>query len=229
MEEKKAQILVVDDDVDLCKSLEIILKRNGYQVMTVHNGLQAVEIVQKNKFELILIDVVMPDMDGLATLKELHDITPGSRLVMMTGFSVSNLVGEAVKVGVDGVLIKPFDVDVVLNKLLKEDIVLIFEGYLQAAWARIKPVVGSLSAVLIFQRAFSFAFGEEIPDIDDCVSAVGIDLSFIQEDHLGLENEVLRKKLQKALAQVFELLEDLTGAMFTEPLVLKISENLKAD
>jgi len=228
MANEKANILIVDDDLDLGKSLEIILRREGYQVLTVSSGAQAMEAIRKQFFELILIDVVMPDMNGIETLKKIREISPQTRMVMMTGFAVASLVGKAIKVGVDGVLYKPFDVSVVLESLLSEDIICIFEGYLQAAWERIVPVVGSLSAQLIFQRAFSRAFGKKSLTLYVGISDQGIDLENIREHRLEMEEEELRRLLQMYLAQVFDLLEELTGNIFTEPLVERISDNLKA-
>ncbi|MBC8508850.1 MAG: response regulator [Chloroflexi bacterium] len=227
MIKKDTHILIVDDDIDLCKSLEIILRREGYPVETVVSGLQAIDLVQQKTFELILIDVVIPDLNGVETLKIIHELSPQSRIVMMTGFAVADLVSEAIQLGVDGVLYKPFNVDVVLNNLLSEDIINVFEGYLQAAWERIMPVIGVLSAQMIFQRAFSQAFGEKSLTIYVGFCDQGISLENIREHRLDMDEQELRMRLRTFLAQIFDLLENLTGNMFTSPLVEKISDNLK--
>ena len=157
---EKSRILIIDDDKGICQSLAIILNQLGYLTTITEDGPSGIEAARIEEYKLILLDVVMPNMDGLETLKTIKEIAPASRVVMMTGFAVADHIAQAIYAGVDGVLYKPFDVDVVVNNLLSDDIVLIFEGYLQSAWDRIFPVVGSLSTKFIFKKAYARAFGE---------------------------------------------------------------------
>ncbi|SWU92860.1 Response regulator of zinc sigma-54-dependent two-component system [Klebsiella pneumoniae] len=70
MSSDKVQILVVDDDVSHCTILQALLRGWGYQVGLAHNGLQALEQIHQQVFDLVLCDIRMAEMDGIATLKE---------------------------------------------------------------------------------------------------------------------------------------------------------------
>lgn len=228
MRPKQAHILIVDDDADLCKSLEIILKRQGLSVTTAEGGEAAIAAVEETNFSLILIDVVMPDMNGLEVLKALKTIAPDSRMVMMTGFVVADLIKNAIRLGVDGVLYKPFDVEVVARSLLSEDVVVVFEGYLQSVWDRILPIVGAISAGLVFERAFGHAFGEKSLSVHITITDQGIHFENIREHSHEMEAGELRNSLQRFLAEVFILLENLTGNILTDTIIKNISDDLKA-
>lgn len=227
MTSNKKHILIVDDDDDLRNSLSIILKQQGTQVTTMADGQSALAAAKTTSFDLILIDVVMPDMNGLETLKVLRGIAPQSRMVMMTGFAVADVIKKAIKFGVDGVLYKPFDVSVVVNNLLSKDILVVFEGYLQSAWDRILPILGVMSAKLVFERAFSSSFGEKSLSMNLNITDQGIDLENIRRHIAEMDNKELRTHLQKFLAEIFNLLEDLTGNILTDPIIENISDHLK--
>jgi len=232
MSTKKSHILIVDDDKDLCQSLAIILKRQGMLVTTVEDGVGAIQAVQHDDFDLILIDLVMPDMNGLETLKALKETAPNSRMVMMTGFAVAGLVAEAIKVGVDGVLYKPFDVNLIIKNLWSENLPRLFEGYLQSVWERIEPVVGAQTAQLIFSQSVDRLLqeaGTNLPGIKVTEDGFSLGEMPVQPpDETGPDwEDNLRLQLQRLLAEVFDLLSMLTGDMLTSPLIEKLSEELK--
>jgi ActR/RegA family two-component response regulator len=237
MTEPEVKILIIDDDLDLSKSLAIILKHHGFRAITAEGGHRAIEAVSKDDFELILIDMVMPEINGLETLKKLKELAPKSQMVMMTGFAVAGLVGEAIKIGVDGVLFKPFDVDVVVKGLISRDPIQLFEGYLQTIWARIAPVIGESTAQMVFSKS-----------VDAIILNSGVDLKGIEVTEGGFSLEGLRSQiktdinpggsinsaadltpyLKRLLGEVFDLLGMLTGDMLTEPLIEALDKELKA-
>lgn len=232
----EANILIIDDDLDLCKSLSLVLKRHGYRVTTVEGGRSAVDVVKKDDFELILIDMVMPEINGLETLKTLRGIAPNSRMVMMTGYAVAGLVGEAIKVGVDGVLYKPFDVDVIVKGLISGDPIQLFEGYLQTVWSRIAPVVGEPTAQMVFSKAIDASIIDAggLKGIE--VSEQGFSLAGLRA-HIKTETnpegaynstEDMIPFLRRLLGEIFDLLGMLTGEMLTEPLIEALDKELKA-
>jgi two-component system response regulator HydG len=108
--EKKASILIVDDNVSLCKTMAFVLEHKGYAVTTVNSGYEAVEAVQEKSFDIIFMDIKMPLMNGVETFKKLKGIRPGATVVMMTAYSVENLVQEALREGAYGILYKPVDI-----------------------------------------------------------------------------------------------------------------------
>ncbi len=89
MSSDKVQILVVDDDVSHCTILQALLRGWGYQVGLAHNGLQALEQIHQQVFDLVLCDIRMAEMDGIATLKEIKAYNPAIPVLIMTAFPAS--------------------------------------------------------------------------------------------------------------------------------------------
>jgi general secretion pathway protein E len=116
--ETAQRILVVDDDPGMCETLSDILEEKGYTVGVAQDGNQAVEEMKVTPYDLILIDVMMPGMNGVETLREIKAINPVATTVIMTGHSrLEGLVSEALWTGVDGVLYKPFEIDAVIQMI----------------------------------------------------------------------------------------------------------------
>ena len=114
--DQQQSILVVDDDPGMCETLADILEAKGFVVQTALDGPSAIERMKADPFDLILIDVMMPGMNGVETLREIKSLRPEAMTVIMTGRSqLEGLVSEALWTGVDGVLYKPFDVDAVID------------------------------------------------------------------------------------------------------------------
>ena len=103
------KILVVDDEKGVCYSFRKILGRRGYEVITANNGLEAIEKAGRENPCLVIMDVTMPKMDGLETLRKLKSLYPGLTIIMMTAFSTSERAITAMKHGAYDYLTKPFD------------------------------------------------------------------------------------------------------------------------
>ena len=112
---EKSNILIVDDNVSLCKTLTYILKRKGHTVVTAKDGLDAIEKVKENHVDIIFMDIKMPLMNGVETYKRIKKIRPTSVVIMMTAYSVDELIQEALKEGAYGILYKPLDIEKVLT------------------------------------------------------------------------------------------------------------------
>ncbi|MBN1993791.1 MAG: hybrid sensor histidine kinase/response regulator [Anaerolineae bacterium] len=108
MEER---ILVVDDEVDVLDLCRRILETKGYQVKTAHNGYEAIGLAQQEKFDLLLTDIKMPGMTGLQIAQALKKSDPEVICVTMTGYSTMDMVLEALKLGIDEFILKPFTPD----------------------------------------------------------------------------------------------------------------------
>ena len=108
---KKASTLIVDDNVSLCKTMSFALEHKGYAVTTAVNGVEAIERVKEKSFDIIFMDIKLPLMNGVETFKKLKGIRPGATVVMMTAYSVEDLVQEALKEGAYGILYKPLDIE----------------------------------------------------------------------------------------------------------------------
>ena len=115
---QKQSVLIVDDDPGMCETLADILEDKGYDVGVAQDGISAVEQMKDGNYDLILIDVMMPGMNGVETLREIKAINPRAMAVIMTGHSqLEGMVSEALWTGADGVLYKPFDVDAVIEMI----------------------------------------------------------------------------------------------------------------
>lgn len=111
----RAKILVVDDEQDICTFLSKLLNDEGYEITTVKNGYQVIEEVRKGSFDLILLDVIMPSMNGLDTYREIKKIDPQIPVIMMSGYPVKGLVDQALSEGAKTCLNKPFTIDKVIT------------------------------------------------------------------------------------------------------------------
>lgn len=101
-------ILIVDDEPDVLDLCQHILTAEGYQVEIVHTGYDALERVSQKSFDLLLTDIRMPGIGGLETAQAVKEINPGIICVTMTGYSTMTTAIEALRLGVDEFVIKPF-------------------------------------------------------------------------------------------------------------------------
>ena len=107
MNDKRASILWVDDEVDLLKSHIVFLEEKGYRVKPVANGEDAIGLVEKETFDLVLLDQMMPGMDGLTTFARIKESRPGLPVVMITKLEEEDLIDEALRKRIDDFLLKP--------------------------------------------------------------------------------------------------------------------------
>ncbi len=108
---KQISILVVDDELSIRESLSGWLKRGGYQVDTAADGLTALAKTQENHYDIMLIDVKMPEMDGLTLLKKLKETEADTAILMMTAYGAIQDAVEAMKLGAYDYLLKPFELE----------------------------------------------------------------------------------------------------------------------
>ena len=112
-------ILVVDDDTELKKVLSSILSEAGYAVETVENGKQAIRVSEKKRFDLALIDIKLPDMEGTELLHRLKEKQPHIVMIIITGFPTLENAMETINEGADGYILKPFDIPKLLETIRK--------------------------------------------------------------------------------------------------------------
>lgn len=114
-----ATILVVDDAAFMRMRCAKLLKENGYDVVEADNGAVALEVYKDKKPDAVLMDITMPEMDGLAALKALREIDPDVRVAMVTAMGQQSMVIEAMKSGAKDFVVKPFEPDRVEAALTK--------------------------------------------------------------------------------------------------------------
>jgi CheY-like chemotaxis protein len=106
---RPASILVVDDEVDTCQNLSDILTDLGYHVEVAHDGLAALEMVRRNAYDLALLDLKMPGMDGLTLYREIKKLRGGTVAIIVSAYASTETAEEALAAGAWQVLPKPVD------------------------------------------------------------------------------------------------------------------------
>lgn len=115
---ERARILVVDDELGPRESLRMILN-NRYEAVTVDSGEAAIEYMTSNPADVVLLDIRMPDMDGMETLRRIKQINPEVEVVMITAYASLNTAREAMKYEALDYVIKPFSVEAI-NKAVEK-------------------------------------------------------------------------------------------------------------
>ena len=105
------RILVVDDEAAMRESLKDWLSEDGYQVGQAAGGAEAIEMVRSHPWDVLLLDLKMPGMDGLETLKNVKEVNPEVEVLMMTAYATVDTAVQAMKLGAFDYLVKPFDPD----------------------------------------------------------------------------------------------------------------------
>lgn len=107
-------VLVADDEPDMRWALTTFLKKHGFQVLTAENGKKAIDIFKSDKPDLIILDIRMPEIDGMEVLDYTRKVNINLPVIMMTAFSDINNAVKAIKMGAYHYLVKPFDNDELL-------------------------------------------------------------------------------------------------------------------
>jgi DNA-binding NtrC family response regulator len=115
-----ARILIVDDDENIRKVITMILADEGYAVESVDTAKKAIEITKKKFFNLALIDVRLPDMEGIELLTKMRETTPKMRKIIITGYPTLQNAMEAVNRGADAYILKPFDMEKALQTIREQ-------------------------------------------------------------------------------------------------------------
>jgi len=107
----KSRILVVDDEESIREFLEIMLKKEGYEVTTAEDGAKAKDILTKKSFDMVISDLQMPNMTGIELLRHVKESYPDLVFMMITAFGTTETAVEAMKLGAYDYLTKPFKID----------------------------------------------------------------------------------------------------------------------
>ena len=110
----KKRILICDDEEGVRESLKLILE-DDYDLSFATTGNEAIEKTKKEPIDLVILDIKMPKMNGLETLKELKKVSPGIKAIIASGYKSVEVASEVTKLGASDYIIKPFDTSQVLN------------------------------------------------------------------------------------------------------------------
>jgi CheY-like chemotaxis protein len=110
-----ARIQVIDDDQAIRTTIKLLLEREGHDVFLAEDGRKGIQQFQKDRFDLLIVDIFMPGMDGLETIRTIHQIQPDIPIIVISGYafrsvleSVPDFLGMAIKLGAVSSLQKPF-------------------------------------------------------------------------------------------------------------------------
>jgi CheY-like chemotaxis protein len=127
---KPPSVLVVDDEVDTCRNMSDILGDLGYQVSVAHDGRSALELVRQHHYDLALLDLKMPGMDGLTLYREIKKLRAGTVAIVVTAYATSATAVESLTAGAWQVLPKPVDIPRLLGlagQVLGQPLVLVVD------------------------------------------------------------------------------------------------------
>ena len=112
--DKKTTILIVDDDLGMIETMTDILGDMGYDVDAAEDGYRAIEVVKEKEYDVALMDIKMPGINGVETFKWIKRVSPSTKVMMMTAYSVDDLINEALEEGACGVMHKPLEIEKVV-------------------------------------------------------------------------------------------------------------------
>ena len=114
---ENARVLLVDDETDFTDTMSHLLQNRGYQVTAVNSGESAIKALSQERYDVMVLDLKMPGMDGMATLKEAKKLELFTETLILTGHATVDTALEAIKLGAYDYLTKPCDIDDLVGKI----------------------------------------------------------------------------------------------------------------
>ena len=115
----RARILIVDDSSFVRYGLRKLLAENGFQVLEAEGGTKAIQIYRDQRPDAVLLDITMPDLDGLSALRQIRRLDPRARVAMVTGMGQQSIVLQAIQAGAADFVVKPFEAARVMAAIQK--------------------------------------------------------------------------------------------------------------
>jgi DNA-binding NtrC family response regulator len=109
----KSKILVIDDEKRMCDSIKVLLSNIGYEVDTAENGKIGIEKLQSRSFDLVITDLMMPELDGFSVMKHIKENCPGTLVIVITGYASVESAVRAIRSGAYDYILKPFDFEII--------------------------------------------------------------------------------------------------------------------
>ena len=115
----KGNILIIDDELQLCTSLSENLKIHGYQTEYCTSAASGIDLGCKGNYDVILIDLKMPDIDGIGIIKRIKNFNPQAGCIIVTGYPSGTTIKEAIDLGACDYIMKPFEMNNLLSVIDK--------------------------------------------------------------------------------------------------------------
>jgi DNA-binding NtrC family response regulator len=117
--DKQIRILVVDDEPRICHLILDVLVQEGYMVEVSFSGADALQLINKYNYHLLITDLEMPGIDGLKLIQKAKNRNPDIRAIMITGNAIDDVAAWSVRYGIDNYMKKPFNI-IALKKVVKQ-------------------------------------------------------------------------------------------------------------
>jgi len=114
---KSAKILLVDDEVVFTNNVAKLLSNRGYQVKTANSGYEALAVLMDNHFDVMVLDLKMPGIDGIATIRDMKKLGLPTEVLILTGHGSIDMALEAIKLGAYDYLTKPCQITELVSKI----------------------------------------------------------------------------------------------------------------
>jgi two-component system NtrC family response regulator len=153
------RILIIDDEADVCTFFRRLLTRKGYQVVTAVNQVQALQALDEHNFNVALVDMKLPDTDGLTLLQTIKSRQPPCEVIIMTGYSTVKTAVTAIQLGAYEYLEKPFDQIEAIEELVEKAATFGQGPATEEEWSAVAQRVGFLvGSSLAMRRLVSLAY-----------------------------------------------------------------------
>lgn len=210
----KTNIMVVDDLKSSRLTLGGILEDEGHNVVLAENGYQAIEAAKQVPFDLIFMDIKMPGINGVQTFREVKKINPQAAVIMMTAYSVEDLIREALEEGAYAVVYKPFDIEnivSIIDAALHKTLILVVDDYFadretlkaileERGYRVVTAETGAQALSLVKEKHFDIIFLDvRLPDTDGAqifeqVKAIDPEVAVIMMTGYS-EEELIKKSI----------------------------------
>ena len=108
--DKQIRVLVVDDEPKICHLIELVLVQEGYRVDVSSSGMEALQMIKRYNYHLLITDLKMPGIDGLELIKKAKKECPEIRTIMVTGYATVDTAVQSLMHGIDDYITKPFNI-----------------------------------------------------------------------------------------------------------------------
>ena len=220
----ETNILVVDDLKSIRMTLGRVLEDEGYNVVLAEDGYQAIEVAKQTSFDLIFMDIKMPGINGVQTFREVKKINPQAAVIMMTAYSVEDLVREALEEGAYAVVYKPFDIEnivSIIESALRKTLILIVDDRFadretlkaileERGYSVVTASSGAEALARVKEKRFDIIFLDvRLPDIDGAqlfeqVEAIDPEVAVIMMTGYSEEESVKRAISQGAYTCIYK-------------------------
>ena len=212
----KVKILVVDDEAPICNMVLRFLSMNNYTADSANNGKEALELIQKNDYHLVLTDLKMPEMDGITLMKVTKGVKPDTLFIVMSGYGTLDSAIESMKLGAVNFIKKPISIieliatikkaeDMIMNKNYPTQMLSFIykvEKYIELS---AKELNENLEVIVSYLVSEMRVFDQSKTSIDNATMALYEALTnAIEHGSLQLDKRITRESAMEALDKLFK-------------------------